>query len=107
MDSFRSTDSAVIGLTPEETAKGNWTAGLIVDDRATPEQRDVIAVIASGGVGGPMAALSRLITNFVGVESAPIRFERDGVTWNVNALKFASMSAEPAMGIDPNTTEPL
>jgi hypothetical protein len=25
----------------------------------------------------------------------------------VNALKFASMSAEPAMGIDPNTTEPL
>ena len=54
-----------------------------------------------------MAALSGMITNFVGVESAPIRFERDGVKWSVNASTFVSMSAEPAMGIDPTATEPL
>ncbi len=54
-----------------------------------------------------MAALSGLITNFVGVESAPIRFERDGVKWSVNASTFVSMSAEPAMGVDPTSTEPL
>ena len=54
-----------------------------------------------------MAALSGMITNFVGVESAPIRFERDGVKWSVEAPSFVSMSAEPAMGLDPATTEPL
>jgi hypothetical protein len=97
----------VIGFTPEEMGKGNWSAGVIVDERASAAQRDAIVSIASGGAGGPMAALAGLITNFSGVESAPIRFERDGVKWSVNAPSLVSMSAEPAMGIDPTTTEPL
>ena len=97
----------VVGFTPAEMSKGDWSAGVIVDERARPEQRDAIVAVASGAAGGPMAALSGLIKNFVGIESAPIRFERDGVKWSVNATSFVSMSAEPAMGIDPNTTEPL
>jgi hypothetical protein len=97
----------VVGLTPEEMGKGNWTAGVIVDDRASAAQRDAIVAIASGGAGGPMAALSGMITTFAGVESAPIQFERDGAKWSVNASSFVSMSAEPAMGIDPTTTEAL
>jgi hypothetical protein len=97
----------VVGFTPEEMGKGNWSAGVIVDERASAEQRDAIVAVASGAAGGPMSALSGLITNFVGIESAAIRFERDGVKWSVNAPAFVSMSAEPAMGIDPNTTTPL
>ena len=97
----------IIGFTPEEMGKGNWSAGVIVDERASTEQRDAIVAVASGAAGGPMAALSGLITNFVGIESAPIRFERDGVRWSVNASNFVRMSAEPAMGIDPTATEPL
>ncbi len=96
----------VIGFTPAEMGKGNWTAGVIVDELATPEQRDAIVAIATGGAGGPMAALAGMITKFAGVESAPIRFERDGVKWSVNASSFVSMSASPAMGIDPMTTCP-
>ncbi len=97
----------LVGFTPEEMGKGNWSAGVIVDERASATQRDAIVTIASGAAGGPMAALSGLITNFVGVESAPIRFDRDGVKWSVNASTFVSMSAEPAMGIDPSAKEPL
>ena len=89
----------IIGFTPEEMGKGNWSAGVIVDERASTEQRDAIVAVASGAAGGPMAALSGLITNFVGIESAPIRFERDGVRWSVNASNFVRMSAEPAMGL--------
>jgi len=97
----------IVGFTPEEMSRGNWSAGVIVDERASAAQRDAIVAIASGGAGGPMAALSGMIANFVGVESAPIRFEQDGMKWSVNAGTFVSMSAMPAMGIDPNTTEPL
>ena len=97
----------IVGFTPEEMAKGNWSAGVIVDERASAAQRDAIVAIASGAAGGPMSALSGMITNFVGVEAAPIRFEQDGVTWSVNAATFVSMSATPAMGIDPAATEPL
>jgi hypothetical protein len=97
----------VIGLTPDAMGKGNWSVGLIVDQRASSEQRDAITSIASGGAGGPMAALSGLIGSFLGVESAPIRFERTGARWSVTASDLVDMSAEGAMGVDPNATEPL
>ncbi len=97
----------IIGFTPEEMGKGNWSAGVIVDERASAAQRDAIVAVASGAAGGPMAALSGLITNFAGVESAAITFGRSGMKWSVDAPAFVSMSAEPAMGIDPHTTEPL
>ena len=97
----------VIGFTPEEMGKGNWSAGVIVDERASTEQRDAIVAVASGAAGGPMSALSGLIANFVGVQPAPIRVERDGIRWSVTASNFVRMSAEPAMGIDPAATEPL
>ena len=45
--------------------------------------------------------------SFLGVESAPIRFERDGVTWSVKASSLVDMAAVGAMGINPNATEPL
>lgn len=97
----------VIGFTPGAMAKGNWSAGVIVDERASAEQRDAIVAIASGAAGGPMAALSGMIVTFLGVDSAPIRFEHDGMTWSVEASTRVSMAAKGAMGIDPTATEPL
>jgi hypothetical protein len=97
----------VLGFTPEAMGKGNWSVGVIADERATTEQRDAITAIASGSAGGPMAALSGLIGKFLGVESAPIRFERSGAKWSVNAAMFVDMAAEGAMGINPEATEPM
>ena len=97
----------ILGLTPEAMGKGNWSVGLIADARASAEQRDAITAIASGSAGGPMAALSPLVGTFLGVESAPIRFDRAGVKWSVTAAKLVDMAAEPAMGVNPDITEPL
>src|SRR5213078_5102855 len=36
----------VLGLTPEAMGKGNWSVGVVVDERATAEQRDAITAIA-------------------------------------------------------------
>ncbi|MDQ6827344.1 MAG: DUF1326 domain-containing protein [Gemmatimonadota bacterium] len=97
----------VLGLTPEAMGKGNWSVGVIADERASAEQRDAITAIASGSGGGPMAALSPLVGTFLGVEFAPIRFERSGAQWSVTAASLVDMSAEGAMGINPAATEPL
>ena len=97
----------VLGLTPEAMGKGNWSVGIIADERASTEQRDAIAAIASGAAGGPMSALSGLVGKVLGVESAPIRFERNGVKWSVRASDFVDMAAEGAMGVNPSATEPL
>jgi hypothetical protein len=97
----------LLGLTPEAMGKGNWSVGVVADDRATAEQREAITAIASGAAGGPIAALSGLVGKFLGVESAPIRFDRDGAKWSVQASTLVDMAAEGAKGVNPNTTEPL
>ena len=55
----------VVGLTPEAMAKGNWSVGLVTDERANAKQLEAITAIASGAAGGPMAALSGLIGTFL------------------------------------------
>ncbi len=97
----------VLGFTPEAMAAGNWSVGLVTDERASTEQREAITAIASGAAGGPMAAMSGLIGKFLGVESAPISFERSGVKWSVKASRFVDMAAQGAMGMNPAATEPL
>jgi hypothetical protein len=97
----------ILGLTPGEMGKGNWSVGLVADSGASAEQRDAITAIASGAAGGPMAALSGLIGTFLGVESAPIRVDRTGDKWSVTASRFVEMAAEGAKGINPAATEPL
>jgi hypothetical protein len=97
----------VLGMTPEEMAKGNWSVGLVIDERATAAQREAITAIASGAAGGPMAPLSGLIGKFLGAEQAPIRIERDGKMFTVTAGTLVDMAGEGAMGIDPNATEPM
>lgn len=97
----------MLGLTPGAMAAGNWSVAVIVDERASAGQRDAIASIVSGAEGGPMAAVSGLVGSFLGVESAPIEFERSGACWSVKAGNLVDMAAEGAMGLNPATTEPL
>jgi len=97
----------VLGLTPEAMGKGNWSVGLIVDDRASAEQSEAVTAIASGAAGGPMSALSGLIGKFLGVESAPISFDHSGAKWSVEASNLVNMAADAAMGINPHANEPL
>ena len=97
----------VLGFTPEEMVKGNWSVGVVADEKATAEQRDAITAIASGAAGGPIAALSGLVGTFLGVQSAPIHFERSGAKWSVKAAGFVDMAAEGVKGLNPNSAEPL
>jgi hypothetical protein len=97
----------VLGLTPEEMGKGNWSVGIIADEKASAEQRDAITAIVSGAAGGPMAALSGLVGSFLGVESAPIHFDRSGARWSVKASGFVEMGAEAVKGLNPNSDQPM
>src|SRR5713226_5733766 len=74
----------VVARTPEEMGKGNWSVGLIVDERATPEQQQALAAIATGQSGGPMAGLAPLIGTFLGVVAKPFRIEKNGMSRSVS-----------------------
>jgi hypothetical protein len=93
---------AVVGFTPGVMGEGNWKVGLIVDERASGEQQQAIAAIASGQAGGPMAALAPLIGTFLGMERKPIRFEKNGLARSVSipgvleqALEGVASPAKP------------
>ncbi|HZQ63272.1 MAG TPA: DUF1326 domain-containing protein, partial [Casimicrobiaceae bacterium] len=93
----------VLGFTPAAMANGNWSVGLVIDERATAEQRDAIASIASGSAGGPMAALGGLIGKFLGVETARIEFKRDGKSWSLKAGEKVRIQGQPAYGLNPES----
>jgi hypothetical protein len=59
--------------------EGNWRLGLLLDDSASDEQTDKLGAVFSGRLGGPMAALSGLVSEQLGAERVPMDFsESDG-----------------------------
>ncbi|HTK92646.1 MAG TPA: DUF1326 domain-containing protein [Verrucomicrobiae bacterium] len=96
---------AVLLHTPEAMGAGNWTVGLIVDERATAAQREAIVAIGSGQGGGPMAAVGPLVTKFAGVESRPIRIERGDMRRSVSIPGMLDISVDGIPGASPG--EPI
>ena len=88
----------VVVWTPGPMANGDRKVGLIVDDRATPDQRDALTAICSGDAGGPMARMALLIGTFAGVESAPISFESSGISYSIKVGDLVDQAIEGIAG---------
>ncbi len=84
----------VAARSPGAMADGNWAVGLVLDERSNTEQQQAMTAIASGQAGGPMAALGGLIGQFLGAQTAPIRFEKTGKTRAVSIPGVLEQSVE-------------
>jgi hypothetical protein len=74
-------DDLTIGFyahSPAALHLGNVTGYLLVDERATPEQREAIGRIAAGEVGGPFAVFRVLLVKVIGPEFVPVEWHFDG-----------------------------
>ena len=91
--------------TPGAMIAGNWTVGVIVDERASAEQREALAAIGSGQGGGPMAALGPLVGHFAGIEAKPIRIESTGMRRSVSIPGALDIAIEGIAGA--KQTEPI
>ena len=91
--------------TPGPMIAGNWTVGVIVDEKATTEQREALTAIASGQAGGPMAAVGPLVGTFAGVEAKPIRIERSGLRRSASIPGSLDIAIEGIAGA--NQSEPV
>jgi hypothetical protein len=69
---------AILVDAPAQMTDGNWRVGMIVDERASEEQRQKLVSVFSGEQGGPGAAFSPLVGEVLGVEYAPIECSDDG-----------------------------
>ncbi|HEY7519057.1 MAG TPA: DUF1326 domain-containing protein [Methylomirabilota bacterium] len=89
---------AVVLHTPGPMIEGNWTVGVIVDERASAPQREALTAIASGQGGGPMAALGPLVGRFAGVEAKPIKLEGNGMKRSVSIPGALEIAVEGIAG---------
>ena len=96
---------AVLLHTPGAMIAGNWTVGVIVDEKATTEQREALTAIASGQAGGPMAAVGPLVGTFAGVEAKPIAIERSGLRRSASIPGALDIAIEGIAGA--NQSEPV
>ncbi len=97
---------AVIGKSPEAMAEGNWSVGLILDERASEAQREAVGAIASGRAGGPMAAVGPLLGTFLGAEVKPIHYERNGLGRSVSIPGVLDQAIQGVPG-GVNPAEPI
>lgn len=89
---------AVLLHTPGPMIDGNWTVGVIVDERASAPQREALTMIASGQGGGPMAALGPLVGRFAGAEAKPIKLEGKGMKRSVSIPGVLDIAIEGIAG---------
>ena len=96
---------AVLAHTPGAMGDGNWTVGVILDERASAEQREALTAIASGQGGGPIAALGPLVGRFAGAEARPITIETNGLRRSVSIPGVLDLAIEGVAGA--NGTDPI
>jgi hypothetical protein len=65
---------------PGPLARGNWTAGLFIDERASVYAVKALTRIFTGRAGGSTGLLKILVGSFLGVRQVPIDFRIEGET---------------------------
>ncbi len=84
-------------------ASGDWTVGLVIDDKASDEQVQSVGAICSGDVGGPMELGKALVGNFAGIERSPIEIDDQAMSFSVKAGGLFSNAAEGTpSALDPS-----
>jgi hypothetical protein len=80
--------------TPRVMSEGGWRVGVVMDGAATSEQAEKLGAVFGGQLGGPMAALAPLISEMLGVETAPIEYVDDGRRHAVRAGDLVDIEIE-------------
>jgi hypothetical protein len=87
---------------PGLMSRGNWTAGLFVDDQAPIQAVKALTKIFTGRAGGSTHLLSILVGHFLGVHQAAITYEQRGETRVFAIDKIVDGVVTPIAGKESN-----
>lgn len=65
---------------PQHMIEGNWTEVVIIDDAASPPQREALAAILEGRAGGSWGLLAKFVGRLLETRFLPIEFAQDETT---------------------------
>lgn len=83
---------------PGIMSRGNWTAALLVDDKASAQAVRGLTRIFTGRVGGTTHLLSILVGSFLGVRQVPITYETKGETRIIKVENYIDGAITPVRG---------
>jgi hypothetical protein len=83
---------------PGLMSRGNWTAGLFIDDKASIHAVKALTKIFTGRAGGTTHLLSILVGKFLGVQQAPITYRTEGETRIFAIDKIVDGAVTPISG---------
>ena len=86
---------------PGLMSRGNWTAGVYIDNEADVYQVKALTRIMSGQAGGTTHLLSILVGRFLGVWQEDITYEIDGNTRRFSIPKIIDGEIVPIPGKGP------
>jgi len=87
---------------------GNVTGYILLDEKATPEQREALGRILSGELGGPFAVFAGILVKVIGPDFTPVEWKFDGprsyVRFGDKAEAGLKMVANPVTGEESGFT---
>lgn len=66
---------------PQRMMDGGWTEVVVIDEAATPDQRDALDRILRGQAGGSWGLLGKFVARWLDTRYLPIAFEDEGTTY--------------------------
>jgi hypothetical protein len=89
---------------PQHMIEGGWTQLVVIDEGASPEQRESLETILSGRAGGPWAVLARFVGTPLEPRFLSIRIEDEGKRKRVVVEGLLDGSIEAVRGRDRSKT---
>jgi len=87
---------------PGLMSRGNWTAGLFIDERASIYAVKALTRIFTGRAGGTTGLLDILVGRFLGVQQAPISYEIEDQTRIFRIPNLIDGAVTPIPGSKPD-----
>jgi hypothetical protein len=97
---------AAVVDSPKVMSEGNWRLGVFIDAAASAEQAEKLGGVFSGALGGPMQAMGPLVSENLGVESAPIEVREDGLRHSIRIGDGVDFEVEDVVPFGVETGEP-
>lgn len=86
---------------PGQMSRGNWSAGVFIDNGADVYQVKALTRIMSGAAGGSTHLLSILVGRFLGVWQEEVKYQVDGETRRFSIPKIVDGEIVPIPGNGP------
>lgn len=68
-------DTVVVYESPQIMIEGGWKQIILVDDKASADQKNAVESLLTGGLGGPWAVLANFVSQPLPTRSVPITIE--------------------------------